>query len=347
ASETTMDLDDLGEDGFYVDGAAPGDKAGTSVAAAGDVNDDGLDDVIMPTLKPGGRVIMLCTRWAWDDTAHWAQEEQEFKMITMKALLGDAETGYASYWPERFTTENLLEKRRRNPKSFARQYQNEVVPDEGLVFVNDWFPRFDWLPSEVRFRLCSWDTASSQGRNRSYSAGWTMLVTPDWHIYLARLVRGQVLYPQLKAGIRHQANEDKANFVIIEGKSSGQQVIQEYALEDNPWRVIEWQPFGQRGSPTRLEANEKISAMCQQGMVHLPSEFFMRKASGESWLLDAEKEIFSYPDGESDDIVDAMCQGLYWIQGQQQEWERRLRNRLPVSLDWQTDRSQAWRKAAV
>ncbi len=324
-----------------------GDEKNMGTSYQRQVIRDRLDNTIMPILVPGGRVIMLCTRWAWDDAADWAENQQGFKPLLIKALREDDEGNKSSYWPERFPVKWLLNKQAKNPKSFARQYQNEVVPDEGLIFTRDWFePRFDYLPSEVRWRLCSWDTAAGQGRNRSYSAGWSALVTPDFHVYLFRLTRGQVPYPYLREAIKHQANEDKANFVIIEKKSSGHQVIQEYALESHPWKVIEWQPFGQRGSPTRLEANEKISAMCQTGMVHLPSEYFMRKM-GASWLPDAEKEIFSYPDGESDDIVDAMCQLLYWVQEQRHAWERRLRNINTEPGRWVTPRGQQWEKVRV
>ncbi len=323
-----------------------GDEKNMGTSYQRQVVKDRLDNTIMPILVPGGRVVKLCTRWAWDDAADWAMK-RGFKTLLIKALTGDEETGYESYWGTRFTVEWLLSEREKNPKSFARQYQNEVVPDEGLIFERAWFePRFDYLPSEVRWRVCSWDTAAGQGRNRSFSAGWSALVTPDFHVYLYRLTRGQVTYPYLREAIRHQANEDKAHFVIIEKKSSGHQVIQEYALENNPWRVIEWQPFGQRGSPTRLEANEKIGALCQTGMVHLPSEYFMRKM-GAPWLPDAEKEIFSYPDGESDDIVDAMCQMLYWVQEQRQAWERRLRNTNTEPGQWKRITDPAWGKVRV
>lgn len=44
---TRVDLADLGQRGFRIDGAAPGDAAGTSVAGAGDVNGDGLSDLIV------------------------------------------------------------------------------------------------------------------------------------------------------------------------------------------------------------------------------------------------------------------------------------------------------------
>jgi Ca2+-binding RTX toxin-like protein len=46
-SADTVDLASLGSDGFRIDGAAADDHAGESAAIAGDVNDDGLDDVIV------------------------------------------------------------------------------------------------------------------------------------------------------------------------------------------------------------------------------------------------------------------------------------------------------------
>ena len=43
----TVDLGNLGQDGFRIDGAAAGDFAGISVSKAGDINQDGIDDVLV------------------------------------------------------------------------------------------------------------------------------------------------------------------------------------------------------------------------------------------------------------------------------------------------------------
>jgi Ca2+-binding RTX toxin-like protein len=46
-SNTTVNLNNLGGNGFVINGATSGDRAGFSVSGGGDVNGDGLDDVIV------------------------------------------------------------------------------------------------------------------------------------------------------------------------------------------------------------------------------------------------------------------------------------------------------------
>ena len=53
---TTVDLSNLGTGGFRIDGIDPDDESGLSVSGAGDVNNDGLDDLIIGARRadPGG-----------------------------------------------------------------------------------------------------------------------------------------------------------------------------------------------------------------------------------------------------------------------------------------------------
>ncbi len=55
ATAQNVDLDNLGDRGFRIDGSDKGDRAGRSVSGAGDVNGDGLADLIVgaPNAAPG------------------------------------------------------------------------------------------------------------------------------------------------------------------------------------------------------------------------------------------------------------------------------------------------------
>ncbi len=287
-----------------------------------------LTEVISPISKfvPDSRMLMVATRWHWEDGVAWAMN-RNWKVLKIQAIQQDADGNDVSYWPSRVPLEELYKERAADAKSFARQYQNEVVPEEGLVFERAWFEnRFTLLPSagDKLLTINSWDTAQGEGRNRSFTAGWAFLVTRDFHCYLYQLQRAQVAYTYMKMGIRELARETRADKVIIEKKSSGHSAIQEFMLEpDMRRKIVEWAPFGQKGSPSRLQANEAIAGLGEQGRIHLPSDLFCRQMQID-WMPDVERELFSYPDGESDDIVDALCQALFYVRELQVRYERRI-----------------------
>ena len=328
------------------------DPDNTHTAASRQKAHDRLTEVITPIARfvPNSRMIMVATRWHWEDGVAWA-ENRGWKVLKIQAIQQDEDGNDISYWPARVPLEELYKERATDPKSFARQYMNDVIPDEGLVFERVWFKeRFNHLPGagEKLLEINSWDTAAGQGRTRSWSAGWAILVTKDFHCYFHQLSRAQVAYTYLKMGIKDLAKDTRADKVIIEKKSSGHAVLDEFALDpEMRHKIIEWQPFGQQGSPTRLQANEAIAALGEQGRIHLPSDMYLRRI-GADWMPVVERELFSYPKGESDDIVDAMCQALYYVRGLQINYEKMLASqvrRLPQR--WGTKHSQQWVKPAV
>jgi hypothetical protein len=78
---------------------------------------------------------------------------------------------------------------------------------------------------------------------------------------------------------------------------------------------------------------------CAKGRVHLPAPAYAREHHG-SWLETAETEIFSYPEGNSDDITDALCQLIFWVQQQEARMQRVA---LPEPMVWGENREVAQR----
>lgn len=308
-------------DGITLDGLRGGTSVGDTAQPGGDAVVSRLVRGIHPIASEANNVaaedVRPDTESAGGNAGALTADRAEAAGIP--AGTADSAITYRSYWPERFSVEYLRGLQAENPRAFAKTHQNEVAPEEGLVFERIWFEdRFDTPPGEIIFRVDSWDTAAGQGRKRSYSVGLSALVSRDFHLYLVNMLRGQLPYPDLKASIRMTARRNKSNVIIIEAKSSGQQALQELRLEGLP--VVEFQPFGQKGSPSRQEGNVRISDICAQRRVHLPSDYYCRRAGSLGWLPDWEREVFSYPDGENDDIVDALCQMLWWVE------EQRLRH---------------------
>lgn len=270
-----------------------------------------LDTTVDKIMVPWGRQVMTATRWHWDDPPAWAEASGWFK-LEQQAIVQDEDGVEHSYWEERFPLVQLQESRKRKPKAFASQMQNTVAPDEGDTFLREWFPEFDRIPEEIAFTLCSWDTAFGTGKNRSYSAGWSAAVTPDLHVYLFGLGRGQWPYPVLRENVLRQADDTGARFVIIEKRQSGQALTQELAVWRPGWQLIEWDPSTVAPRTTRLDLNRRATTFLAQRRVHLPSEYYARQ-HGCDWLHDAKMELFAYPHGREDDVVDALCQMVFWL----------------------------------
>lgn len=58
--DATLDLDDLdGDNGFRINGAAAGDRVGRSVSAGGDINGDGIGDIIVGAPGNAGRTYVV------------------------------------------------------------------------------------------------------------------------------------------------------------------------------------------------------------------------------------------------------------------------------------------------
>ena len=284
------------------------------------------ENTAMPVLVPWGRAIKICTRWHEEDSAAWAMN-QGWHTLYMKALGDDG----SSYWPERFTVEYLEGLRKRQPMSFALQYQNEITPYEGIMFKRDMFRnRFDWAPKpeEIRHVFATWDTAGTL-TGRSYTVGLIVVLTKTWKYYVMMMYRDKMEYARVRDTIRGAANRFMVDTTVIEAKATGQPAVQELTGDASMYgNVVPVLPPGQRGGPAQLDWVDQITPALDEGRLWLPSPEFSARKGTEDWVPQFLAEMLAYPEGSNDDIVVALTQLIYHVEREKHRFEMRDRNKL-------------------
>ena len=94
-----------------------------------------------------------------------------------------------------------------------------------------WFKTYtpEELPKEFELVFQSWDTANKSTELSDYSVGTTWGVHKN-HLYLLRVFRKRLDYPDLRRTVKQQALLYNAKNIIIEDKASGTQLIQDCGM---------------------------------------------------------------------------------------------------------------------
>ena len=130
----------------------------------------------------------------------------------------------------------------------------------------------------------NWDTANKAFELSEFS------VCTSWGIkgkdlYLLRVLRRRIEYPELKREVRAQYERFRPSVVLIEDKASGTQLIQEL-IREGLYAVTRYQP--QSDKIMRMHAQ---TAMIENGFVHLPKE--------AAWLAQYLHELTVFPKGRT------------------------------------------------
>ncbi len=200
--------------------------------------------------------------------------------------------------------------------AFAAQYLQSPINDEGAMIKREWLRYADAsLSSDMpapEMIIQSWDTAIKMGANNDRSACITIsYVSGNYTVIDALAVRAD--FPQLRAVVLTQYEKFKPHAVLIEDKASGQSLIQELrTCSDLP--IIAIMPKGDK-----LQRVARITPLMEAGRVQMLSQI------GAAHFAELEAEMLGFPSSKHDDMVDALTQGLQWLQQQFQTGVHRLR----------------------
>ncbi len=173
-----------------------------------------MDDVT-PRVQKGGSIIVIQTRWCPGDLIGRIKESEDagdWTHVVLKALAeADDPLGRAEGEPlcaDRFTRENLENKRRIEGVGFESLYQQNPIPRGGTFFERQWFleggrpvdqdvhklPRGLPMPGSATRLIRYWDLASSRHDSACYTAGVLMAKVGDGEhamYYICDVVRGR------------------------------------------------------------------------------------------------------------------------------------------------------------
>ncbi len=249
-------------------------------------------------LKPGGRQILIQTRWHEDDLGGRILEREAPKWrvikLPMLAMQNDP-LGRAPgerLWPEWFT-DDMIATAQMDTRAWNALYQQEPVPDEGDFFRKADFSEYDTPPAALRVYAAS-DFAVTEGAG-DYTEHGVFGVDTNGNLYVLDWWRGQTASD---VWIERMCDLIRLHKPMVWFGEAGpiRRAIEPFLMR----RMSERKAF------CRVEwmasiADKVVRARSVQALASVKSIVWPKFAP---WRADVEKQLLQFPSGKYDDAVD-------------------------------------------
>jgi predicted phage terminase large subunit-like protein len=224
-------------------------------------------------------------------------------------------------WPERMGLKEVSERKvSMSSLGYSGQYQQRPVPAGGHVFQRDWFMKRS-MNENIIGRFISIDTSFGTNKASDYSTFLVGELRSDYSLFIRELFRARLEYPQLVVETERIAKQYQYRLkkILIESKASGISLIQSMNQGSSIIHELERELGILQATliapiiPTenKYARANLVSNFCEKGMVTLPPP-----SAEAEWLNVLEEELFAFPMGMNDDVVDAFSQLLHFLSPQ-------------------------------
>jgi len=256
-------------------------------------------------LQPGGRILIVMTRWSTKDLTGQLMKAQtepkadQWEDVEFPAILPSNEP----IWPQYWKLEELESvKASLTEQKWQAQWQQNPVSEEGSIIKREWWKIWEEEdPPEMVHIIQSYDTAYSKKETADFSAisTWGIFYPKNSYKPSAILMdckKGRWDFPELKKTAMEEYKYWDPETVLIEAKASGMPLTDELRAMGIP--VVNFTPS--KGNDKHVRVNS-VAPLFEAGMVWRPDE---------RWAEEMVEECAAFPFGEHDDLVDSMTQAM-------------------------------------
>ena len=236
-------------------------------------------------LMPNGIIIVVMTRWSMLDLTgqlvnHMIKnpDADQWEVVEFPAILNENEETERSLWPEFWSLEALKSKRAgMDVRYWSAQYMQNPSSEGAQLLKREWWRHWEYEnPPDCEYIIMSLDAAQEAHNRADYSAVTTWGVfyqenpdtgKPTANIILLNAWKARMEFPELKAKMIAEYKEWKPDCFIVEKKSAGAQIVQEFRAMGIP--VEDFTPGKGDNKIARVHA---VSDILSSGMVWAPTD---------------------------------------------------------------------------
>lgn len=249
-------------------------------------------------LMPGGRIIVIQTRWHEDDLAGWLLSDHEHEGWDVLCLPAIDKAG-AALWPEQYDVNALARiKRALPPRDWSALYQQEPTPETGDYFKSEWFIPVEKAPPRDSLRVYGGSDYAVTSDGGDFTVHAVIGLDPDGNPWLLDIWRKQAASDEWVESFCDLVIKWKP---MAWAEETGQIKSGVGPFLDREMRhrkaYTARETFPTRGGDKAIRAQSFRGLIATRGL-RIPAQAL--------WRADVEAELLRFPAGVHDDVVDAL-----------------------------------------